>query len=345
MIHYILIFVAAAIISFAITPLVIKLAFKIKAVDIPKDERRIHNKPMPRLGGLTIYISFIVCTLYFLKIDKQLSGILIGSSMILIMGIVDDVYQLKALPKLLIQIMAAIVLIAFGVTVKSVTIPFIVGDGSAQINYFGIPLTILWVVGITNAINLIDGLDGLACGICMISALTLFGVSMISARYMAVFLTAILAGACIGFLPYNFNPAKIFIGDTGSQFLGFILAAISIQGAIKSAAAVAVAVPVLALGLPIYDTMFAIVRRKLNNRPIMEADRGHLHHRLLDTGLTQKQVVLIMYFISSILGCASIIAMSATVKKSFALLVGVCAIIIAAGVEFGIFDKKIENEQ
>lgn len=340
MLHYIIIFLVAALFAFAITPMIIKLAFLIKAVDIPNDERRIHNKPMPRLGGFAIYISFILCTLFFLKLDKQLIGIIIGGTIMLIMGIVDDIYQLKALPKLMIQIFAAIILIIFGVTVKSVTIPFIVGDGSVGINYIGIPLTVLWVVGITNAINLVDGLDGLACGISLISALTLFGVSIISTRYMSVFLTAILSGACIGFLPYNFNPAKIFIGDTGSQFLGFMLAAISIQGAIKSATAVAVAVPVLALGLPIYDTLFAIVRRKMNNRPIMEADRGHLHHRLLDTGLSQRQVVLIMYLISAILGGTSIIAMIASVKKSFALLIAVCAVIIAIGIEIGLFDNK-----
>lgn len=340
MLHYLLIFLAGAVLSFVITPVVIKFAFYVKAVDVPTDSRRIHKKPMPRMGGLAIYCSFMICTLFFLKLDRQLAGILIGGTMMLVMGIVDDIYQLPALPKLILQIGAAVVLIFFGVTVKSVTIPFIVGDGSVGIQFIGIPLTLLWVVGITNAINLIDGLDGLACGISMISTLTLFGVSIISGRTMAVFLTAILAGACVGFLPFNFNPAKVFIGDTGSQFLGFMLAAISIQGAIKSAAAVAVAVPVLAIGLPIYDTLFAIIRRKLNKRPIMEADRGHLHHRLLDSGLSQKQVVLIMYGISAMLGLVSILAMTASVKKSFALLVGACAIIIAVGIEMNLFSKK-----
>lgn len=343
MYRYVVIFLAASAISFLITPFVIKLAFKIKAVDIPKDERRIHNKPMPRMGGLAIYIAFLICCLYYLKLDKQVIGIILGGTLILLMGIIDDVKQLKALPKLLVQIIAAVILILCGVTVKSISIPFVPFDGSVYINFLGIPLTILWVVGITNAINLIDGLDGLACGLCLISTLTLFGVSIISGRYTSVYLTLMLSGACFGFLPYNFNPAKIFIGDTGSQFLGFILSAISLQGAIKSAAAVVVAVPILALGLPIYDTLFAIVRRKMNNRPIMEADRGHLHHRLLDLGLSQKKVVLIMYLISALLGAASIVAMIVSAKNSFALLVVVCAIIIAIGIELGIFSHRTKN--
>lgn len=337
------IFITAVFIAFIITPLVIKLAFAVKAVDIPKDQRRIHNKPMPRMGGLSIYISFLFCCLFFVKPDRQVEGIIIGGTLMLIMGIIDDIKPLRALQKLAVQIIAAIILVRFGITVKSVTIPFVVNDGGAFIKYFGIPITILWVVGITNAVNLIDGLDGLACGICVISSLTLFGISVISHRYTSVYLTAILSGACLGFLPYNFNPAKVFLGDTGSQFLGFLLAAISLQGAIKSAAAVTVAVPILALGLPIYDTLFAIVRRKLNNRPIMEADRGHLHHRLLDLGMSQRKVVCIMYIISAILGAMSIVAMRVSAKNSFALLVAVCAIIIAIGIELGVFGKRTKN--
>lgn len=341
--HYAIIFICAAALAFISTPAVMKLAFKIGAVDIPKDERRIHNKPMPTMGGLAIYISFLICSLLFLKLDRQVIGIILGGSIILIMGIVDDIKSLDALPKLIIQIIAALILIYFGVTVKSISVPFIGGDGSMSIKYLGVPLTILWVVGITNAINLIDGLDGLACGICFISSLTLFGVSIISGRYTSVYLTAILSGACIGFLPYNFNPAKTFVGNTGAQFLGFILAAISLQGAIKSATAVAVAVPILALGLPIYDTLFAMIRRKLNRMPIYKGDRGHMHHKLLDIGLSQKQAVLTMYLVSSVLGLTSILAMKVSAVKSFALLVVVCSIVIAFAIELGVFNKKTKN--
>jgi UDP-GlcNAc:undecaprenyl-phosphate/decaprenyl-phosphate GlcNAc-1-phosphate transferase len=343
MYHYIIIFGVAAIIAFISTPIVMKLAYKLGAIDVPNDERRVHKTPIPSLGGLAIYISFIICSLLFLKLDKQVLGIIISGSIILVMGIFDDIRPLKAQQKLYVQILASIMLLFFGVTVKSITIPFIGGNGSFYIRYLGIPLTIIWVVGITNAINVIDGLDGLAGGICLISSLTLFGVSIISGRYTTMNLTAILSGACLGFLPFNFNPAKIFMGDTGALFLGFILAAISIQGATKSAAAVAVAVPILAIGLPIYDTLFAMIRRKLNKKPMMGADRGHLHHRLLDMGLSQRQAVLSMYSISTVLGSASIIAMRVSSKKSFAILVVVCSIVIAIALELGIFDKKVKN--
>jgi UDP-GlcNAc:undecaprenyl-phosphate/decaprenyl-phosphate GlcNAc-1-phosphate transferase len=343
MYHYMMIFGVATGFAFVSTPIVMKLAYKLGAIDVPKDERRVHKIPIPRLGGLAIYISFIVCCLLFLKLDKQVLGIIISGTIILVMGIFDDIRPLKAHQKLFVQILASLILIFFGVTVKSITIPFIGGDGSFSIKYLGILLTIIWVVGISNAINLIDGLDGLAGGICLISSLTLFGVSIISGRYITMHLTAILSGACLGFLPFNFNPAKIFMGDTGALFLGFILAAISMQGATKSAAAVAVAVPILAIGLPIYDTLFAMVRRKLNKKPIMGADRGHLHHRLLDMGLTQRQAVLSMYCISAVLGSASIIAMRVSSKKSFAILVVVCSIVIAIALELGIFDKKVKN--
>lgn len=339
---YAVVFILAAVLSFAFTPLAKKLAHKLGAIDVPKDERRIHKRPIPRMGGLAIYMSFSIVTLYFSGLDKHVLGIIIGGTILVIMGIVDDIKPLRPLYKLIFQIIAAVVLIMFGITVDSITVPFAPNE-TIMIGYFGIFATIIWVVGITNAINLIDGVDGLACGICLISALTLFGVSIISQRDMAIFLTAVLAGSCLGFLPYNFNPASIFMGDTGSQFLGFLLAAISIQGAIKSAAAVAVAVPILALGLPIYDTLFAMIRRKINNRPIMEADRGHLHHRLLDMGLSQKKVVLVMYLISAFLGTTSIVAMLVSTKKSFLVLLLVCLVTMALAIEIGLFGKKTKE--
>jgi UDP-GlcNAc:undecaprenyl-phosphate GlcNAc-1-phosphate transferase len=342
--RYLIIFLVSAAISAVSTPLAKSIAKKLGAIDVPKDERRIHSKPIPRMGGLAIYISFVICSLYFWGLNKHIIGILLGGTILVIMGIVDDIKTLRPRYKLLFQVLAAIVLIVFDINVKSVTVPFVSVNESVYIGYFGIPITILWVVGITNAVNLIDGLDGLACGICLISALTLFGVSIISGRYAAVILTVILAGACAGFLPFNFNPATVFMGDTGSQFLGFILAAISIQGAIKSAAAVVVAVPILALGLPIYDTLFAMIRRKINKRPIMEADRGHLHHRLLDMGLNQRQVVFIMYSISVILGTTALIAMFLSAKKSFALLIVVCSIILSFAIELGLFTRKHRSE-
>lgn len=337
---YIGIFLLSSVISWIFTPAAKRIAFKLGAIDVPRDKRRVHKRPIPRMGGLSIYVSFLTCSLVFSRFDKTVIGIMLGGTLILIMGILDDIKSLKPFQKLLFQIGAAIILILFNIKVENITVPFFAKGGTIDIGYVGILVTILWVVGITNAINLIDGLDGLACGIGLISSLTLFGVALMSSRDMAVLLTVILSGACIGFLPYNFNPASIFMGDTGSQFLGFILAAISIQGALKSAAALAAAVPILALGLPIYDTLFSMVRRKINNRPIMEADRGHLHHRLMDMGFSQKQVVIIMYCLSGILGLTSLLAMRLSNKKSYLLLIVICAIVLSVAIEFGVFNRK-----
>ncbi|GFR35958.1 hypothetical protein TCEA9_17700 [Thermobrachium celere] len=288
---------------------------------------------------MQFFLSFLIVSICYVGRQEDLDGILIGATIIVIMGIIDDKKELKPKVKLIFQILASLILIAFGIKVNYITIPLLPGTGSFYVGWLGIPITVLWVVGITNAVNLIDGLDGLACGVCSIAALSLFGVSMISGRVTAGILSLILSGACLGFLYYNFNPASIFMGDTGSQFLGFTLAAISIQGAIKSAAAVAVAVPILALGLPIYDTLFAMIRRKINNRPIMEADKGHLHHRLLALGYSQRQVAIILYIVSGIFGVTSILAMSVSTKKSYLILMIVCTLVLAFATELGLLKK------
>lgn len=328
----------AMIISFVSTPFVRKFAIKTKIISVPKEERRIHDKPIPLLGGISIYLSFII-TLILKKgpIINSEWGIIIGATIIVIGGILDDKFDIKPWQKIVFQLSSAIVLIIFNVKITFITDP--IGNGSSiSLGWFSIPFTIIWVIGITNALNLIDGLDGLAAGISFISALTIHIVAILNDRAEAAILTAVLGGAVLGFLPYNFNPASIFMGDTGSQLLGFLLAAISIEGAVKSAAAFAIAVPILALGLPIYDTIFAIVRRKVNKKPIMEADKGHLHHRLLDMGLTQKQVVIIMYIISAILGAIAIIAMQLSDKSSYFLLILVIIILVLLARKFGIFD-------
>lgn len=339
MFKYIVLFLIPLILSFLFTPIAKKIAYKLNAIDVPKDERRVHKKPIPRLGGLAIFVSFLIVSLMKFGLDKHVVGILLGDLIIVIMGMFDDIKELSPKKKLVFQILASIVLLLYGIRVDHITIPFLPGTGTYFIGWLGIPITIVWVVGITNAVNLIDGLDGLACGVCSIAALSLFGVSIISGRYTAAMLSLILSGSCLGFLYYNFNPASIFMGDTGSQFLGFTLAAISLQGAIKSATAVAVAVPILALGLPIYDTLFAMLRRKLNNRPIMEADKGHLHHRLLGLGYSQKQVAIIMYIVSAIFGLTSIIAMYVSTKKSYLILMIVCTLVLAFATELGLLKK------
>jgi UDP-GlcNAc:undecaprenyl-phosphate GlcNAc-1-phosphate transferase len=327
--------------SLVLTPLVKKFAIYIKAIDIPKDNRRVHEKPIPLLGGLAIYISFV--TTLFIKSGTYTwpeLGIVVGATIIVIGGFLDDKYDLKPWQKLFFQVSAAICLWKFGVQILLITNPFNAANTYLNVLNFSLPLTIIWVVGITNALNLIDGLDGLAAGVALISSITILVIAIMNGRFEAAAFTCILSGAILGFLPYNFNPASIFMGDTGAQLLGFLLAAISIEGAIKSAAAFAIAVPILALGLPIYDTLFAVIRRKINGKPIMQADKGHLHHRLLDMGLTQRQAVIVMYLISAILGSFAIIAMQVSSQKSYFILTGIMVLIIFIAWKFGFFKHK-----
>ncbi|MEY7999315.1 MraY family glycosyltransferase [Clostridium sp. Mt-5] len=331
----------SAVLSAVITPLVRKYAIKLRIMDVPKDNRRVHTKPVPLLGGIAIYISFVVTLVLKVgKLTNSETGLILGSTIIVIGGFLDDKFNIKPWCKLLFQLAATLILIIYGVKIVLITNPFSGLYQFVNLGMMSIPLTLIWVVGITNALNLIDGLDGLAAGIAFISSITIFIIALLNGRNEAAILTIILSGAIIGFLPYNFNPASIFMGDTGAQLLGFLLAAISIEGAVKSAAAFSIAVPILALGIPIYDTLFAMIRRKINGRPIMQADRGHLHHRLLDMGLTQKQAVAIMYVISAVLGSFSIIAMEINAQRSYLLLIMVMIILVLIAWKAGFFKHK-----
>jgi UDP-GlcNAc:undecaprenyl-phosphate GlcNAc-1-phosphate transferase len=339
--------IVSIIISAALTPLVKRFAVKIDVIDVPKDDRRIHKKPIPLLGGLAIYISFVSTVILKTgQLTRSEKGIIIGATIIVIGGFLDDKFEIKPWQKLLFQIAAALSLIIYGVNIMRITNPLSAPgiDTYVNVGMLSIPLTIIWVVGITNALNLIDGLDGLAAGVAFISSVTIFIVALLNGRSLdtvdASILTCILSGSILGFLPYNFNPASIFMGDTGAQLLGFLLAAISIEGAIKSAAAFAIAVPILALGIPIYDTLFAMIRRKINGKPIMQADKGHLHHRLLDMGLSQRQAVIIMYLISAVLGGFAIIAMKISTQKSYFLLAMVMIVLVIIAWKFGFFEHR-----
>ncbi len=297
-------FLTGFLICYLLTPFVIQLAHKIGAIDVPKDNRRVHKKPIPRLGGLAIATGFIIGTLIFGGVHRELISILISSIIIVAMGIVDDTNPLKAKTKLAIQILCAGIVVYSGVRIDYFANP--VSGRLMWLGYWSIPLSVFWIVGITNCINLIDGLDGLAAGISSIAAITMAVVSIINGYYTYATIFLCLAGSTMGFLPYNFNPAKIFMGDTGSLFLGFILSVMAIEGTVKTETLVAVTVPILALAVPIFDTAFAIIRRKLAGRPVMEADKGHLHHRLLAKGLSQKQTVLALYAASTLLGASAI---------------------------------------
>jgi len=331
-IEYFITFLLAFILAVSATPIAKKLAFRIGAIDIPKDDRRMHNKPIARLGGLAIVTAFLVSILFNVvsaavtstgtfTVTSQFFGMIIGILIIVAIGIVDDVKQLGAKLKFAIQIVAAVIVVATGTSINFVSNPLAVTGMSNLSPVISFIFSVFWIVGITNAINFIDGLDGLAAGVSSIASLSLFIVSVLRGDVITAMITAALAGAALGFLPYNFNPAKIFMGDTGSTFLGFTLAVVSIQGTLKQYAAIAIAIPLLVLGLPLFDTLFAIVRRILQGKSPMEADRGHLHHRLIDMGLSQKQSVLVLYAVSSAMGLCAIVLADRGVLSALILVV------------------------
>lgn len=334
--NYILAFLIALIVAYIITPGVISLAIKMGAMDAP-DPRKVHKKPIPRLGGVGIYLAFMVAVLFTVDITQEMLGLLIGGTVIAVVGIVDDFKNLPAKVKLLGQIIAACILVAFDIRIDFISDPF--GD-FYYLEYLAVPATVFWIVGLTNTVNLIDGLDGLAAGVSMIAAATILLVALQQGFVLVAVLTAALAGSAMGFLHYNFNPAKIFMGDTGSMFLGFMLAGISIIGAVKSAATIALIVPILALGLPILDTTFAIVRRYRGGVPIFKPDRGHLHHRLLDLGFTQRQAVLLMYVISGVLGLSAIALTEVSSSIAILIIIAVIAAVLFGAKKLGIFDPK-----
>ncbi len=302
------IFIVALIISFALTPLAIKIAPKIGAVDIPKDDRRMHTKTMPRFGGIAIYFGSMIAFAFFLPgtTDERMTGIAIGATLILIMGIVDDIRGLSAKVKLVGQIACACILYASSVRISFISDPF--GEGLIEFHWaVSLIVTVMWIVGITNTINLIDGLDGLAAGVSFIATVAIAYIAYIHGRYEICMAFMALAGSCLGFLPWNFHPAKIFMGDGGALYLGFMIAAISVMSPMKSATVIATILPIFVLALPILDTAMAILRRLKNGRPIMEADKGHLHHRIMNVGMGQKRTVLTLYCISGIMGVAAIL--------------------------------------
>ncbi len=311
----------SALISFLSTPVVKKMAYKVGAIDVPKDDRRMHDHPIPRMGGLAIALAFLLTTFLFQELDTQMQGILLGSIMILVLGVLDDCLSLPAMPKFLVQIIAASVVVAHGCSIRYVTDPFSSVPGAYfDLGFLSVPITVLWIVTMTNAVNFIDGLDGLAVGVSGISTATMLVIALlVSEEYVAVILAALL-GSCIGFIPYNFNPAKIFMGDTGSTFLGFILATMSIQGLFKLYAIISFAVPFLILGVPFFDICFAVTRRLLRHQNPMTADRGHIHHRLIDMGFSQKQTVAITYTLTGILGLAAVLLASSGEVKTLILI-------------------------
>lgn len=341
-------FVALAITA-AVTPVAIWLAPKIGAMDIPKDDRRVHNKPMPRFGGIAIFMGIMISLSIFAVEDKGVLSAMLGCSLIYVLGLVDDLKNLKPAVKMGGQIICAVAVYATGLKIEFITNYF--GPGNMA---FGdvtcFIITVLWLVAITNAVNLIDGLDGLAAGISAISALCIGYVAYIHGQYIPTLAMMIIAGGALGFLPYNFHPAKIFMGDSGSQLLGFSIAAFSIMGTVKSTTMVVVVIPALVLGLPIFDTVFAIIRRVIRKQPISMGDKEHLHHRIMRAGFGQRRSVMLMYCVSGLMGIVAVIYSRGLMVECIGLLL-IAAILVyillsdTGNRNVSIKANKIKNEK
>ena len=295
------------------------------------------------MGGLAIFFGFMVAVLLFGRVTIQMKSILMGAVVLIVLGVIDDIKPLPALFKLVVQIGAALIPVSHGIKVYSIAHPFISYD-YIRLGIWSVPLTVIWIVGMINAVNFIDGLDGLAVGISSIASVSMLLVAALVSEAYVVVIMAALAGACIGFMPFNINPAKIFMGDTGSMFLGYTLAVMSVQGLFKFYAIVTFAVPFVVLGLPIVDTVFAIVRRLLKGQSPFAADRGHVHHRLVDLGFDQKQTVAILYALSAVLGLSAVVLTSSGEAKILILVLAV-ALAVFFGISVFAYDLKKEKEQ
>ena len=330
----------AFLLCFGMTPPVKRFAELIGAVDKPS-ERRINKVPIPRMGGLAIFLGFVLTVLLFVPLSTQVTGILLGAVIIAVMGAVDDIVSLNAWVKLALQIVAAVVVIRCGVVFDAISNPNPLSEVTfIEIGWLSVPLTVLWIVACTNAVNLIDGLDGLAVGVSAISSASMMLVSMIVpvSTGSVPLLLACLTGACLGFMPYNMNPAKIFMGDVGSQFLGYVLACVSIMGLFKFHAVITLIVPFLALAIPLFDTVSSFFRRILHGQSPFHADRGHIHHRLLATGMSQKQAVATLYGVSAVLGIIAV--MIAGPGTEIRIVCVVTVFVISLAVWFFVFRKK-----
>lgn len=352
-------FLLAFIITFMATPYTIKIAQKVGAVDIPKDKRRMHKKAMPKLGGPAVILGFLVSVIYLLIVmsmektidlfgveeyGKKLLGMFLGIVIISITCIIDDIKTIKPIVKLAGQVLAAIVVVSFGIRIDDIVPSFITSEAGKEI--FSVILTIGWIVGVTNAINLIDGLDGLSSGISVISSISLLIIFVLNGSpLVSILLITALAGALVGFLPFNFAPAKTFIGDTGSNFLGFSLSIISILGVAKTYTIAVIVLPLIVLGLPIFDTLWAIIRRIIKGKSIkaiFKADKGHMHHRLVRKGFSQKQAVLILYGISATFGIFAVILLESGIWKALSFLL---MVIVALGLGYKNFQSEKSDNQ
>lgn len=349
--HYLLLIAVSAGVTLAVTPLVRLVSIRLGYVVQPGG-RKIHERPISQLGGVAIFIG--VASAVGLQVAGELYlgwgnallhptgerasllGVGAGLVVMFLVGLVDDLFDLAWFVKLLGQIAAAAVVVGAGLRIDYMGDPF--GGGLLQLGLLSIPITIVYLVGFANVMNLIDGLDGLAAGLSAIAATSLLVLAAPANRFDAAVLAAAVIGTCLGFLRYNFHPASIFMGDSGAMFLGFLLATISLLGVMKTTAAIALAVPLIIIGVPIFDTLSAIVRRLRHNRPIQEADRGHIHHRLLTRGFSQRQTVLIIYLWSAALAFGAYAVRYATGSLRFTALALLLAVSGVMAYWLGLFE-------
>ena len=353
-------FILAFVVTFVTTPYTIKIAKKVGAVSEEKDGRRAHRKSMPKFGGPAVILGFLVSTIYLLIVMsmensinlfgiqeywKKLLGFFVGILVISTFCVVDDIKTIRPITKLMGQILGAVCIVIAGIRIDGITLPFLNFPEIHEVT--SVLFTILWIIVVTNAINLIDGLDGLSSGISIISAIYLLVIFVLNgSSLMSIVLITALAGALVGFLPFNYTPAKTFIGDTGSNFLGFSLATISILGVAKTYTAAVIVLPLIVLGLPIFDTVWAIIRRLIKGKSlkaVFKADKGHLHHKLVAKGFSQKQAVLILYGISAIFGMFAVILFDSGIWKALSFLLIVIVAIVSGYKNFSV--EKTGNEQ
>lgn len=339
----------AFVVVIILTPYVRRLAFRVGAIDNP-DHRKVHQEVMPRLGGLAIYISFVITMFVCMPLSWHLWGLLVGTTLITAVGILDDIYRLPAIIKLAGQMMAAIVVIMFGIKITFVGNPFAPGM-VVSLGILAAPLTMVWLVVVTNAVNLIDGLDGLASGTSFIASITmatLFALQTyhtgVSVDLVMVILPLTVAAAAMGFLKYNFHPARIFLGDGGSMLLGFLMANIAVMGLAKSVTFISVMIPLVIFGVPLMDIIFAVVRRFHKRLPIMYPDREHLHHRLLDLGFSHQKAVLTIYGVNTVLGGIAILLTVIELGPALLLVEGVFLAAIVVANQLGIAGQHLRTK-
>ncbi|QGS69586.1 undecaprenyl-phosphate alpha-N-acetylglucosaminyl 1-phosphate transferase [Oceanobacillus sp. 143] len=303
--------------SFLLTYPVKEFATLIGAVDHP-NHRKIHKKVTPRLGGISVFLGSLLGILYLHPTSEHLPAILMGAVVIIITGILDDRFSLTPVVKLTGQLIAASFLVSSGIIIERITLPIL---GIIDLGFFSVFITIVWIIGITNAINLIDGLDGLATGVSTIALISIFVMAIIDSQIMVAFLSIVLVGANLGFLYHNFYPAKIYMGDTGSNFLGYMIAVVSMLGLFKNVAFFSFIIPIIVLAVPIFDTLYAIVRRAFNKENIMRADNKHVHYQLIESGYSHRKTVLILYAFSALFGVMAILFSEASTSTSLIITV------------------------